>query len=71
MTYKTKPKLPPPFPNRVVLGQKPMAVKVSISLPRHLLEFADQVAAQSGTDRSKVIQQALEEKRLEMEGVYA
>ncbi|MBI3960294.1 MAG: hypothetical protein HY328_15890, partial [Chloroflexi bacterium] len=33
--------------------------KVTISLPAHLLEFADRLAAQIKTNRSQVISQAL------------
>lgn len=48
--------------------------KVTISLPAHLLEFADRFAAQRRTNRSQVISQALaaaqaeEEHRLAVEG---
>ncbi|RLT38385.1 MAG: hypothetical protein DWI57_12110 [Chloroflexi bacterium] len=48
--------------------------KVTISLPTHLLEFADSLAAQVKTNRSQVISQALaaaqaqEEERLAIEG---
>ena len=33
--------------------------KVTISLPQHLLEFADRLAARANTSRSQVISQAL------------
>ena len=33
--------------------------KVTITLPQHLLEFADRVAARANTSRSQVISQAL------------
>lgn len=48
--------------------------KVTISLPAHLVDFADQLAVRVRTSRSQVISQALaavqaqEEERLAMEG---
>jgi len=38
-------------------------VKLTISLPQQLADFADQVAAESGRPRSHVIAEALREKR--------